>query len=144
MLLELKDGIADYLNARDKLTLHNLRLVFTIAGRYRGKHVPHNDLVQEGIIGLIRAADRGHVEIIEVAPERIKVTRQQYKRNSHAELDTAWAVVEVERPAVAWYDPKVHLRSGKRRIELGRFLTGEEKHELAEQLTRAIKIHSAL
>ena len=94
---------------------------------------------------LVRTWERAwQVEIIEVGPERIRVTRQQYKRKSHAELDTAWAVVEVERPAVAWYDPKVHLRSGKRRIELGRFLTGEEKHELAEQLTRAIKIHSAL
>ena len=84
------------------------------------------------------------VEIIEVGPERISVTHQQYKRTRHVKLETAWAVVEVERPGIAWYDPKVQLRSGKRRIELGRFLTGEEKHQLAEQLTRAIKIHSAL
>ena len=94
---------------------------------------------------LVRTWERTwRVEIIEVGPERIRVTQQQYKRKRHAELETAWAVVEVERPAVAWYDPKVQLRCGKRRIELGRFLTGEEKHQLAEQLTRAIKKHSAL
>ncbi|MEM1114283.1 MAG: RNA polymerase sigma factor RpoD/SigA [Pseudomonadota bacterium] len=57
-LKALRHAVASYLFARDKLTLHNLRLVFTIAGRYKGKGVAHNDLVQEGIIGLLRAAEK--------------------------------------------------------------------------------------
>lgn len=94
---------------------------------------------------LVRTWERAwQVEIIEVGCERIRVTQQQYKRTRHAELETAWAVIEVVRPDVAWYDPKVQLRSGDKRIELGRFLTGEEKRQLAEQLRRAIKKHSAL
>jgi RNA polymerase sigma factor (sigma-70 family) len=47
-----------YLEARDTLVLHNLRLVYTIAGRHRGKGVAFPDLVQEGIFGLIRAAEK--------------------------------------------------------------------------------------
>jgi RNA polymerase sigma factor (sigma-70 family) len=47
-----------YLEARDTLVLHNLRLVYTIAGRNRGKGVAFPDLVQEGIFGLIRAAEK--------------------------------------------------------------------------------------
>ena len=94
---------------------------------------------------LVRAWERAwQVEIIEVGPQRIRVTQQQYKRKRHVEMETAWAVIEVERPAVAWYDRKIQLRCGTKRIELGRFLTGEEKHQLAEQLAGAIKKHSAL
>lgn len=48
----------DYLQARDTLVLHNLRLVYTIAGRNKGKGVTFPDLVQEGIFGLIRAAEK--------------------------------------------------------------------------------------
>ncbi|MEO0437428.1 MAG: RNA polymerase sigma factor RpoD/SigA [Pseudomonadota bacterium] len=47
-----------YADARDTLTMHNLRLVYSIAGRYRGKGVNYLDLVQEGTLGLIRAAEK--------------------------------------------------------------------------------------
>ena len=47
-----------YSEARDTLTMHNLRLVHSIAGRYRGKNVNYLDLVQEGTLGLIRAAEK--------------------------------------------------------------------------------------
>ena len=47
-----------YSEARDTLTMHNLRLVHSIAGRYRGKSVNYLDLVQEGTLGLIRAAEK--------------------------------------------------------------------------------------
>lgn len=54
LLAELKR----YSDARDTLTMHNLRLVHSIAGRYRGKGVNYLDLVQEGTLGLIRAAEK--------------------------------------------------------------------------------------
>jgi len=38
--------------------MHNLRLVHSIAGRYRGRGVGYLDLVQEGTLGLIRAAEK--------------------------------------------------------------------------------------
>jgi len=47
-----------YSDTRDTLTVHNLRLVHSIAGRYRGKGVNYLDLVQEGTLGLIRAAEK--------------------------------------------------------------------------------------
>jgi RNA polymerase primary sigma factor len=45
-------------NQRDALVTENLRLVHAIARRYRNRGVPLEDLVQEGSIGLIRAAER--------------------------------------------------------------------------------------
>jgi RNA polymerase primary sigma factor len=44
--------------ARQKLILSNLRLVMSIAARYRNRGLPVGDLVQEGNLGLFRAVDR--------------------------------------------------------------------------------------
>ena len=46
------------LAAKDELVTANLRLVHSIAQRYRDRGVPIEDLVQEGSIGLIRAAEK--------------------------------------------------------------------------------------
>ena len=44
--------------ARDLIVNSNLRLVVSIAKRYQGHDVPLLDLIQDGILGLIRAADK--------------------------------------------------------------------------------------
>ncbi|MEM8561120.1 MAG: sigma-70 family RNA polymerase sigma factor [Pseudomonadota bacterium] len=54
----LRKGIREYTEARDLLIKHNLRLVFTIAGRNRNKGIAFTDLVQEGNLGLLRAAEK--------------------------------------------------------------------------------------
>ena len=45
-------------NARSELIERNLRLVVPIAKKYRGKGLPFGDLIQEGNIGLMRAAEK--------------------------------------------------------------------------------------
>jgi RNA polymerase primary sigma factor len=44
--------------ARSKLIEKNLRLVVPVAKKYRGMGLPFGDLIQEGNIGLMRAADK--------------------------------------------------------------------------------------
>ena len=44
--------------ARDRLVEGGVRLVVAIARSYRGRGVPHADLVQEGMMGLLRAVER--------------------------------------------------------------------------------------
>lgn len=56
--IALDDLMEQYSDARDTLTMHNLRLVYSIAGRYKGKGVNYLDLIQEGTLGLIRAAEK--------------------------------------------------------------------------------------
>ncbi|WP_207266751.1 sigma-70 family RNA polymerase sigma factor [Pseudomonas sp. GW101-3H06] len=44
--------------ARERMILSNLRLVLSIANKYRWSALPFDDLVQEGNIGLMRAVER--------------------------------------------------------------------------------------
>src|SRR3954449_8565996 len=44
--------------ARRKLVERNLRLVVSVAKRYRGMGLPFEDLIQEGNLGLLRAVDK--------------------------------------------------------------------------------------
>jgi RNA polymerase primary sigma factor len=46
------------LDAKDELISKNVRLVVSIARKYQGQGLSVNDLVQEGMLGLIRAAEK--------------------------------------------------------------------------------------
>jgi len=63
--VELRFNIEDGWAAREHLITANSRLVISVAKKYMGRGVPFLDLIQEGNIGLIRAAKkfdyrRGH------------------------------------------------------------------------------------
>jgi RNA polymerase primary sigma factor len=50
--------VAELDEARGRLVEHNLRLVVWVAKRFRGRGFDFIDLIQEGSLGLMRAADR--------------------------------------------------------------------------------------
>lgn len=54
----LREAHAPYKEHLDTMSERNYRLVVSIAKRYRGLGLPFQDLVQEGGVGLIRAAEK--------------------------------------------------------------------------------------
>ena len=50
--------------ARTRLVEKNLRLVVSVAKKYRGYGVPFEDLIQEGNIGLMKAVDKYDPEVL--------------------------------------------------------------------------------
>ncbi len=57
-LKKLPDVIADGARAKEALIQANLRLVVSIAGHYNNRGMLYLDLIQEGNMGLIKAADK--------------------------------------------------------------------------------------
>lgn len=53
-----QQAIALYSQARERMTVSNLRLVISVAKRYQGLGLAFDDLVQEGNIGLVKAVER--------------------------------------------------------------------------------------
>ncbi|MER5452599.1 RNA polymerase sigma factor SigF [Streptomyces sp. NPDC002766] len=89
-LAELEEGTQEYQYARNTLIEMNMSLVRFAAGRFRGRGDEMEDLVQTGMIGLIKAIDRfelsREVEFTSFALPYIVGEIKRFFR------DTTWAV----------------------------------------------------
>ncbi|OKI75836.1 RNA polymerase sigma factor SigF [Streptomyces sp. CB02414] len=89
-LSELEEGTHDYQYARNTLIEMNMSLVRFAAGRFRGRGDDMDDIVQVGMIGLIKAIDRfeltREVEFTSFAVPYIVGEIKRFFR------DTSWAV----------------------------------------------------
>jgi RNA polymerase primary sigma factor len=58
----LQAKVRDADAARDELVIHNMRLVISVARKYQNRGLPLGDLIQEGNVGLVKAADKFDIE----------------------------------------------------------------------------------
>ncbi len=123
------------LRAKEQLVNSNLRLVISNARKYQGNDLPLLDLIQEGILGLIRAAEKFDY-------------RKGFKFSTYA---TFWIRESIQR-AIAnrarTIRIPVHIGQRERKIgraqrelaaRLGREPTDEELAEAAEMNVREVR-----
>jgi len=82
-------------------------------------------------------------EEVQIDNGQIQIVRQRYRSRSRICLETAWATIRLEPPAVSWYPRKLILRCKTQQVELGAFLTEDEKVSLAKHLSNALSKHTA-
>jgi RNA polymerase primary sigma factor len=123
------------LSAKERLVNSNLRLVISNARSYEGLDLPLLDLIQEGMLGLIRAAEKFD-------------WRKGYKFSTYA---TFWIRESIQRAIANRARPiriPVHIGQRERRIgraraqlaaKLGREPTDEETAAAAELDVREVR-----
>jgi RNA polymerase primary sigma factor len=126
--------------AKDRMINSNLRLVVSIARRYQGQGLPLSDLVQEGMLGLIRATEQFD-------------WRRGFKFSTYATLWIRQAIQRGLENSARVIRLPVHIAQRERRIsrvtrelttKLGRDPSDEEISEAAElPLEEVIEIRKA-
>lgn len=103
-------------------------------------------VIQLALVGwlLVRVWKKTWVfEEISIDRDSITVVHQRFRQRSERRLASAWATICVSRPEFAWQPPTVVLRSGGTEVELGAFLTVDEKLSLANRLSQAVSGYTA-
>lgn len=77
-------------------------------------------------------------EVLVIDDDRITIEAGHREVERRFELGRHWAQVILQPARSEWHSSRLLIREAGRAIECGRFLTNEERAELAEQLRRAV------
>ncbi|HXH02623.1 MAG TPA: DUF2244 domain-containing protein, partial [Candidatus Competibacteraceae bacterium] len=89
--------------------------------------------------GLYVVVRRGEeCEVITLQGEYIIIERGRRGPQQRWQLARAWARVVVERHPASCYPCRLLIRSYGRAVEIGRFLSGEERQRLAVELQHSL------
>jgi len=93
---------------------------------------------------LVRAWQNAWViETICIDSKRVTIVQQRHDGRRERDFDSAWARIRVEKHHISWYPPRVSIHCKSESLELGSFLTHEERLSLASMLAQALSEHSA-
>jgi len=82
-------------------------------------------------------------EEISIDDRQVCIVHQRYRKRTKVCFESAWATIRLQRPEVSWHACKLILRCRGQQVELGAFLTDDEKANLAKHVSDALSRQSA-
>ena len=77
-------------------------------------------------------------EVVTVNAETVVVEKGRRQPRERWECPRAWARVALEHSSIAWYPMRLTIAFQGRRVEIGQFLSDEERSVLADELQQMI------
>ncbi len=100
-------------------------------------------VLEIGILGaafyLVQKASR-NVETIDLSANLLRVTRKVRSVVDEWQFQPYWVQVILRTDHISWYPTHLCLRSHGKMIEVGSYLTDEEREELSESLKQELQI----
>ena len=96
------------------------------------------EMLALGIALYLSMRDASRQEVVSIGAHRITVEFGCRRPETLFELSRAWVQVVLERPAGTWHPSRLTLRSHGREIEIGSFLTEDERQALGRELARCV------
>jgi uncharacterized membrane protein len=78
-------------------------------------------------------------EVVSVNADVVRVEKGRQRPQEHWECPRAWARISLQRSPIAWYPSSLAIAFQGRQVEIGKFLTEQERCELADELEKTIR-----
>ena len=79
-----------------------------------------------------------HCQVITIDGDSVKVESGRRRPEITEQFQRSWAQVRLAKSTHRWYPSRLTIRSHGREVEVGKFLSEEERIELAAELRREI------
>jgi uncharacterized membrane protein len=78
-------------------------------------------------------------EIVAIDADIVRVEKGRRQAEERWECPSFWARVQLEKSPIAWYPSTLTIAYQGRRVEIGRFLSEDERGALADALRRGLR-----
>ena len=121
-----------------------IALAFTLLGFWPVLPMAGAELIALGGALYVCALRGQRREVISVYGDRIIVEKGRQEPERQWLVKRTWVQIKLLRPEISWYPSRLVIRSCGRDIEVGGFLTEQERECLANDLCRSIGVSSSV
>lgn len=115
-----------------------IAVAFTLIGFWPILPMAGAELIALGVALYLCAVRGQRVEVISVYGDSIVVEKGRQEPDRQWSVQRTWVQIKLLRSAFRWYPSRLVIRSYGRDIEVGCFLTEQERERLASDLCRSI------
>ena len=112
--------------------------VFAVFGMWPILPFAGAEVIAVGIGFYLSAMSGREIEVVSVDSDKVAVEKRRQRVCQRWELQRTWAQIRLLPPRFRWYPTRLVIRSRGKEVELGGFLTEEERERLAAELRQAI------